>query len=109
MTGYSVADFMLGLPRNVTTPVDQLQGHVGGWRTGYFINDTWQATRNLTLNLGPALRAAHAGRTLEGFASMLNADQTGLIPTSFPAEGLRVPRAEQEGLCAARRHGLSPR
>ena len=40
MSGYAVSDFMLGVPRSVTTPVDQLQGHVGGWRTGYFINDT---------------------------------------------------------------------
>ena len=34
MTGYAVSDFLLGVPRSVTTPVDQLQGHVGGWRNG---------------------------------------------------------------------------
>ena len=50
--GYSVADFMLGLPRTVITPADQIQGHVGGWRNGFFINDVWQASRNLTLSLG---------------------------------------------------------
>jgi hypothetical protein len=87
MTGYSVADLVLGLPRNVTTPVDQLQGHVGGWRTGYFINDTWQASRNLTLNLGVRYELHTPVRTFEGFASMLNAERTGLIPTSFPAKG----------------------
>jgi hypothetical protein len=87
MSGYSVADLMLGLPRNVTTPVDQLQGHVGGWRTGYFINDTWQASRNLTLNLGLRYELHTPARTFEGFASMLNAEQTGLIPTSHPAKG----------------------
>ena len=43
---------MLGLPRTVITPADQLQGHVGGWRNGFFVNDTWQASRNLTLSLG---------------------------------------------------------
>ena len=87
MTGYAVSDFMLGVPRSVTTPVDQLQGHVGGWRTGYFINDTWQASRNLTLNLGLRYELHTPARTYEGFASMLNENQTGLIPTSFPAEG----------------------
>jgi hypothetical protein len=89
MTGYSVADLILGLPRNVTTPVNQLQGHVGGWRTGTFINDTWQATRNLTVNLGLRYELDTPVQTYEGFASMLNADQTALIPTSFPAKGFK--------------------
>ena len=47
-----MADFMLGLPRTVIPPTDQIQGHVGGWRNGFFINDVWQASRNLTLSLG---------------------------------------------------------
>ena len=52
ITGYSMADFMLGLPRTVIPPTDQILGHVGGWRNGIFVNDVWQATRNLTVNLG---------------------------------------------------------
>ena len=52
MTGHAMADFLVGLPISVRTPVDQLQGHVGHWRNGLFINDTWQATRDLTLSLG---------------------------------------------------------
>ncbi len=47
ISGYSVADFMLGLPRTVIPPTDQLLGHVGGWRNGFFINDTWQVSRNV--------------------------------------------------------------
>ncbi|PYQ02647.1 MAG: hypothetical protein DMF83_23135, partial [Acidobacteria bacterium] len=31
ITGYSMADFMLGLPRTVIPATDQIQGHVGGW------------------------------------------------------------------------------
>jgi len=89
MTGYSVADLVLGLPRNVTTPLDELQGHVGGWRTGSFINDTWQASRNLTLNLGLRYELDTPVQTYAGFASMLNADQTALIPTSLPAKGFK--------------------
>jgi hypothetical protein len=87
MTGYSVADFMLGLPRNVTTPVNQIQGHVGGWRTGYFVNDSWQVTRDLTLNLGLRYELHTPVQTYAGFASMLNADQTELIPATHPAKG----------------------
>ena len=96
MTGYSVADLILGLPRNVTTPVNQIQGHVGGWRTGTFINDTWQVTRNLTLNLGLRYELDTPVQTYEGYASMLNADQTALIPASFPAVGFQFHEANKK-------------
>src|SRR5262252_9517374 len=52
MTGHPVADFMLGLPRTVIPPTDQIQGDVGGWRNGFFVNDVWQASRELTFSLG---------------------------------------------------------
>ncbi|MBA2305789.1 MAG: TonB-dependent receptor, partial [Acidobacteria bacterium] len=87
MTGNAFADFLLGLPRSVRTPVDQLQGHVGHWRNGLFINDTWQATPDLTLSLGLRYELHTPAKTYEGFASMLNADFTGLIPQSHPAVG----------------------
>jgi hypothetical protein len=87
MTGHAVGDFLLGLPRSVRTPVDQLQGHVGHWRNGLFINDSWQATRDLTLNLGLRYELHSPAQTYEGFASMLNDDFTALIPASHPAVG----------------------
>lgn len=89
MTGYSMADFMLGIPRTVTTPVDQLQGHVGQWRNGFFINDTWQAGRNLTLNLGLRYERNTPAQTYTGLATMLNAEQTQIIPTTLPSEGFQ--------------------
>lgn len=87
MTGYSVADFMTGIPITVGTPVDQVQGHVGQWRNGFFVNDVWQATRNMTLSLGLRYERNTPVQTYEGLASMLSADQTTIIPTSFPAVG----------------------
>ena len=89
ITGYAMADFMLGLPRSVTTPVDQIQGHVGGWRNGFFVNDVWQATRDLTLSLGLRYERNTPVQTYTGFAAMLNAEQTGIIPTSFPTKGFQ--------------------
>ncbi len=87
ISGYSMADFMLGLPRTVIPPTDQIQGHVGGWRNGIFINDVWQATRNLTLNLGLRWEFNTPVKTYEGLASMLAEDFETIIPSSFPAEG----------------------
>jgi hypothetical protein len=87
ITGYSVADFMLGLPRTVIPPTDQIQGHVGGWRNGIFVNDVWQATRNLTLNLGLRWEMNTPVQTYEGLASMLAEDFETIIPSSFPAKG----------------------
>ncbi len=87
MTGYSVADFLLGLPRTVIPPTDQIQGHVGQWRNGFFVNDVWQATRDLTLSLGLRYELNTPVQTYEGLASMLAADGESIIPTSFPAVG----------------------
>ncbi len=87
MTGYSVADFMTGVPNSVGTSVNQVQGHVGQWRNGFFINDVWQATRNMTLSLGLRYERNTPVQTYEGLASMLDASQTQIIPTSFPAVG----------------------
>jgi hypothetical protein len=89
ITGYSVADFMLGLPRTVITPTDQLQGHVGGWRNGFFVNDVWQASRDFTLSLGLRYELNTPVQTYAGYASMLDADQETIIPTSFPAVGFK--------------------
>jgi len=89
ITNYSVADFMLGLPRTVITPTDQLQGHVGGWRNGFFVNDVWQASRNLTLSLGLRYELNTPVQTYAGFASMLAEDQETIIPSSFPAKGFK--------------------
>ncbi len=87
MTGHAVADFMTGVPRTVGTPVDQLQGDVGQWRNGFFVNDVWQATQRMTLSLGLRYERNSPVQTYEGVASMLNADQTQIIPTTFPSPG----------------------
>jgi Carboxypeptidase regulatory-like domain/TonB dependent receptor len=92
ITGYSVADFMLGLPRTVIPPTDQIQGHVGGWRNGIFINDDWQATRNLTVNLGLRYEMTTPVQTYAGLASMLAEDFETIIPSSFPAKGFEFTK-----------------
>ena len=93
MTAYSVADFMLGLPRTVIPATDQIQGHVGHWRNGFFVNDVWQATRDLTLSLGLRYKLNTPVQTYEGLASMLDSNFETIIPTSFPAEGFEFTEA----------------
>jgi hypothetical protein len=75
-----MADFLLGVPRSTTSPVNQLYGLVLGWRTGSFLNDTWQASRKLTLNLGLRYELAPSVHSVTGLHSMLNENQTAIIP-----------------------------
>ena len=89
MTGYPVADFMLGLPRTVIPPTDQIQGDVGGWRNGFFVNDTWQASPNVTLNLGLRYELNTPVQTYAGLASMLAEDLETIIPSTFPTVGFK--------------------
>ncbi len=86
-TGYAMADFMLGLPRTVVPPTDQIQGHVGGWRNGFFVNDVWQPSRNLTLSLGLRYELNTPVQTYAGLASMLAPDYETIIPSTFPSPG----------------------
>ena len=89
ITGYAMADFLLGLPRTVIPPTDQLQGHVGGWRNGFFVNDVWQVSRDFTLSLGLRYELNTPVQTYEGYASMLDTDFETIIPSSFPAKGFK--------------------
>ena len=97
ISGYSVADFMLGLPRTVIPPTDQLLGHVGGWRNGFFINDTWQVSRNLTLNLGLRYELNTPVQTYTGLAIDAGGRPRDHHPEHVAERGLQVPRSELQG------------
>src|SRR5712692_8612098 len=80
---------MLGLPRTVVTAADQIQGHVGGWRNGFFVNDTWQAARKLTLSLGLRYELNTPVQTYAGLATMLAEDFETIIPATLPSPGFK--------------------
>jgi Carboxypeptidase regulatory-like domain/TonB dependent receptor-like, beta-barrel len=96
ITGYSVADFMLGLPRTVINPTDQIQGHVGQWRNGFFANDVWQLSQNLTLSLGVRYEMNTPVQTYVGLASMLDESFERIIPTTFPSPGFEFTEANKK-------------
>ena len=87
IANYGMAEFMLGLPRTVIPPTDQIQGHVGGWRNGFFVNDEWQASRNFTFSLGLRYEMNTPVQTYAGLASMLAEDFETIIPATFPSPG----------------------
>ena len=86
MSGYSMADFMLGVPRSVVTIASMVTAHVGHWRNGFFVNDVWQPTPKMTLNLGLRYELNTVAQTYAGFASELNEDFTRIIPSADPAD-----------------------
>ena len=100
ISGYSVADFMLGLPRTVIPATDQIQGHVGGWRNGFFINDNWQRGRNLTLSLGLRYERSTPVQTYAGVADMLAEDFLTIIPSptlsAYPVPGFKFTEANNK-------------
>ncbi|MBC8167188.1 MAG: TonB-dependent receptor, partial [Bryobacteraceae bacterium] len=83
ITGYAPADFLLGLPLQVTTPGPLVQAEVGQYRHGFFISDKWQFSK-LTLTLGMRYELPTVPKSLNGNATILNPEQTAFIPATVP-------------------------
>lgn len=81
-TGNAAADFVTGYANQDQTPIVTVKGSVGQWRDGFFILDNWQVSQNLTLNYGLRYDLPTVPYSLNGFARILNQDETALIPTS---------------------------
>lgn len=83
----SFADFAVGRAASVTTPTFQVKGSVGSWRNGYFVQDNWQVTQKLTLLYGVRYEQPTIPYSLNGYARILNADFTALIPSTSATNG----------------------
>ncbi len=88
-TGYAPADFMLGLIQNDTTPGPEVRGLVAEWRDGFFVLDKWQVSRKLTMNIGLRYELPTVPYTVNGYATLLNPEQTALIPPNPPVPGFK--------------------
>ena len=88
-TGFAQADLLLGYAQSDQTPGPQIRNQVAEWRDGFFVVDNWQATKKLTLNLGLRYELPTVPYTTNGYATILNAAQTALIPTKTPDPGFK--------------------
>lgn len=86
MTGNAAADFLLGIPQNITTPGQLYPGGAEQWRYGFFFQDKWQATRNLTLTLGLRYELPIVPQSTTGNGTILNPEQTAFIPGTVPSK-----------------------
>lgn len=88
-TGYAPASFVLGLPQTLVTPLRQVRGVVAECRDGFFVLDNWQASRKLTLNYGVRYELPTVPYSVNGFHTLLNAEQTAVRPDNPPQPGLK--------------------
>ncbi len=91
------ADFMLGLPQVVNTPAPEVNGSGKQWRDGFYFEDKWNASSKLTLNLGLRYELDTVPVSPTGYATILNATQTALIPTSIPAPNFPLTKPWRRG------------
>jgi Carboxypeptidase regulatory-like domain/TonB dependent receptor len=89
ISGYSPADFMFGLPLQVSTPGPEIRGRVAEWRDGFFVTDNWQVSRKLTMNIGLRYELPTVPYTINGTADELNREQTALVPSNPPVPGYK--------------------
>jgi hypothetical protein len=79
-TGDAAADFLLGLPSSTVTPATQIKGSTGQMRDGFFVQDTWQLSQKLTLQLGVRYELPQVAYSLNGAGRILTPDRTAIFP-----------------------------
>ena len=88
-TGYAPADFVLGIPQSLTTPVAPQLGVVASWRDGFFVLDNWLVSPKFTLQYGIRYELPTVPYSVNGYHTELNPEQTLIIPENPPQPGFR--------------------
>jgi hypothetical protein len=84
LTGNPAADFVLGLPNQITTAGPLFPGGAQQWRYGFFFQDKWQVTQRLTLTYGLRYELPIVPQSTTGNGTILNPEQTRFIPENPP-------------------------
>ena len=106
LSGHAAADFMLGLPNQITTAGPLFPGGAEQWRYGFFFQDKWQATTNLTLSYGLRYELPIVPQSTTGNGTILNPEQTKFIPETVPQ---KIPYHEGDKNNWAPRFGFAYR
>ena len=92
ITGDPVADFMLGLPRNVTGVEALLRAEARDWKYSAYFLDDWHVMPRLTLNLGVRYQLATVVRDPRGMLRSIDpSDPTKLYPELGTSAALYEP------------------
>jgi hypothetical protein len=85
ISGNAAADFLVGFPRDVTTPAPaSLLVSVRQWRNAFFVSDKWSVSPKLTLTLGLRYELPTVAQSHNGTVNVLNTTGTALIPANDP-------------------------
>jgi hypothetical protein len=99
-TGDGAAAFIAGSPTGYTSPFFQVKGSIGQWRDGFFVQDTWQASKDLTVQLGLRYELPQVAYSLNGVGRIMDPGLTTLYPAvggTTPLNALKYPGFEFSG------------
>ena len=78
--GSADASLYLGVLASDTTPLFQVKEEVTQWRNGFFVQDTWRVTKQLTLEYGLRYELPMVPVSANGYARLMDPTYTFLIP-----------------------------
>ncbi len=87
IAGHAAAAFMLGYPRTARTPEGIPIGGIRQWRSGFYFQDDWRVSPQLTVNLGLRFDYNAVPRDTNGVSRTLRFDLDPSGPVLWPAAG----------------------
>ncbi|MBS1822842.1 MAG: TonB-dependent receptor [Acidobacteria bacterium] len=107
--GDGAAAFIGGNPTSYTSPYFQVKGSIGQWRDGFFVQDTWQVSQNLTLQLGLRYELPQVAYSLNGVGRIMDPTLTTLYPQIGGTTPLNAQKYPGFKFSGSNHDNISPR